>query len=153
MVRYYVCGLGYDDNDCVTDYEKSFGDFDSYEESYELFVKVQCRGAALFADIESKVRKLLVQVEECKEDECEINCINVKNEWWIDNSAQGWTEFAVEVNNEKGFIRQIAVFKSYEEACEFTDNYNEPLASDEYLNIIFIDYNENGDEIAFGTVC
>ena len=151
--RYYVCGLGYDENDCITDYEKSFGDFDTYDEAYELFVKVQCRGAALFADVASEVRKLLVQLEECEEDEDEINCIDVKNEWWIDNPAQGWTEYAVEVNNEKGFVRQIDVFQSYEEACDFADNCNEPLNDDEYLNIIFIDYNKNGDEIAFGTVC
>ena len=27
-IRYYVCGIGYDENDCVTDYEQSFGDFE-----------------------------------------------------------------------------------------------------------------------------
>lgn len=63
------------------------------------------------------------------------------------------TEYAVEVNNSNGFVRQIDVFDSYEEACGFADNYKEPLNDDEYLNIIFIDYNEYGDEIAFGTVC
>ena len=64
-----------------------------------------------------------------------------------------YTEYAVEINNEKGFVRQIEVFNSYEEACEFEEHYNEPLADDEYLNIIFIDYDEYGDEIEFGTVC
>ena len=64
-----------------------------------------------------------------------------------------YTEYAVEVNNEHGFVRQIDVFETYEEAEAFADNYEEPLAWGEYLNIIFIDYNENGDEIAFGTVC
>ena len=67
------------------------------------------------------------------------------------------TEYAVELmrehNNGNKFIRQVDVFDTYEEACEFADNYKEPLADDEYLNIIFIDYNENGDEIEFGTVC
>lgn len=64
-----------------------------------------------------------------------------------------YTEYAVEVNNEKGFVRQIEVFGTYEEACDFADNYKEPLSEDEYLNIIFIDYDEYGDEIEFGTVC
>lgn len=64
-----------------------------------------------------------------------------------------YTEYAVEINNEKGFVRQIDVFDSYDKACDFADNYNEPLNDDEYLNIIFIDYNENDDEIDFGTVC
>ena len=63
------------------------------------------------------------------------------------------TEYAVEINNVNGFVRQIDVFQTYEEACAFEKSYNEPLQDDEYLNIIFIDYDEYGDEIAFGTVC
>lgn len=63
------------------------------------------------------------------------------------------TEYAVEVNNEKGFVRQIDVFDTYEQAEDFANKYNEPLEDEEYLNIIFIDYDENGDEIQFGTVC
>ena len=64
-----------------------------------------------------------------------------------------YTEYAVEVNNEKGFVRQIDVFPTYEEAEDFEKNYKEPLEENEYLNIIFIDYDKNGNEIAFGTVC
>ena len=64
-----------------------------------------------------------------------------------------YTEYAVEINNENGFVRQVDVFKTYEEACHYVDCCNETLAEDEYFNIIFIDYNENDDEIAFGTVC
>lgn len=64
-----------------------------------------------------------------------------------------YTEYAVEINNDKGFVRQIDVFNTYEEAEEFADNYKEPLNDEEYLNIIFIDYNKSGDEIDFGTVC
>lgn len=64
-----------------------------------------------------------------------------------------YTEYAVEVNNEKGFVRQIDIFKSYEQAENFANNYKEPLNNDEYLNIIFIDYDRNDNEIGFGTVC
>ena len=64
-----------------------------------------------------------------------------------------YTEYAVEVNNDKGFVRQIDVFKSYAEAEKFADQYDEPLNDDQYLNIIFIDYDENDNEIDFGTVC
>lgn len=64
-----------------------------------------------------------------------------------------YTEYAVEVNNDKGFVRQIDVFSSYEEAEVFAENYDEEqLNDDECLNIIFIDYDENGDEIDFGSV-
>lgn len=62
------------------------------------------------------------------------------------------TEYAVEINDENGFSRQIDVFNSYEEALKCQNSYNEPLDSDEYLNIIYIDYDENEDEIGFGSV-
>lgn len=62
------------------------------------------------------------------------------------------TEYAVEVNNGGRFVRQIDVFDTYEAACEFTDKYDGELAWGEYLNIIFIDYDEDGDEVEFGTV-
>lgn len=65
---------------------------------------------------------------------------------------EAYTEYFVEVNNESGFVRQLEVFQTYEEAVKFIDDYNEPLNKNEYLNIIFVDYNENGDEIAFGSV-
>ena len=32
--RYYIYGLGYDENNRITDYEKYIGDFDTYEEAY-----------------------------------------------------------------------------------------------------------------------
>lgn len=69
------------------------------------------------------------------------------------NDTVAYTEYAVEINNDKGFIRQIDVFSSYEQAEEFADNYKEPLNKGEYLNIIFIDYDENDNEIDFGTIC
>lgn len=83
--RYYVCGLGYDVNGCITDYEWTFGDFDTYEETYELFVKLQCRSVGLFFENTCGVNQLLIQLEECEEDDDEITCIDVKNEWWITN--------------------------------------------------------------------
>lgn len=60
------------------------------------------------------------------------------------------TQYAVELNNEKGFVEQLNVFETYEEAEEFQKNYEKPLSDGEYLNIIYIDYDENGDEIGFG---
>jgi hypothetical protein len=83
--RYYVCGLGYDENNCITDYEQCFGDFDTYEEAYKEFVMLQCRDVAWFFDGLSNIYQLLLQLEECEEDDYEVNCIDVKNEWWIIN--------------------------------------------------------------------
>lgn len=84
-IRYYVSGLGYDENDCITDYEEDFGDFDTYEEAYELFVRLQCQDMELLFLQEPEVYELLIQLEECEETEEEITCIDVKNEWCIIN--------------------------------------------------------------------
>jgi hypothetical protein len=84
-IRYYVCGLGYDVNGNITDYEKYYGDFDTYEQAYARFVTVQCMSRdVLFANARG-VNQLLVQLEECEVADEEINCIDVRNEWWITN--------------------------------------------------------------------
>ena len=83
--RYYIYGLGYDENNRITDYEKYIGDFDTYEEAYEEFVKLQCRDTGWFFKYTQNLYQLLLQLEECEETDDEINCIDVKNEWWIIN--------------------------------------------------------------------
>lgn len=85
MIRYYICGLGYDENNFITDYEQYLGDFDTYEEAYEEFVMLQCRDVAWFFGGTPNIYQLLLQLEECEEDDYEVNCIDVKNEWWIIN--------------------------------------------------------------------
>ena len=85
MIRYYVCGLGYDRNDCITDYERDFGNFDTYEEAYAQFMRLQCRDAETFFVIVPEVYQLLIQIEECEETDDEVVCVDVKNEWWITN--------------------------------------------------------------------
>lgn len=69
------------------------------------------------------------------------------------NRNVAYTEYAVEINDNTGFVRQLDVFNSYEDAETFIKHCNESLNDDEYFNIVFIDYNTDGDEIAFGTVC
>lgn len=44
MIRYHICGLCYDENDHIKDGEMYIDDFDTYEEAYEKFVKLQCQG-------------------------------------------------------------------------------------------------------------
>ena len=85
MIRYYVCGLGYDANGNITDYEKYYGDFDTYEEAYELFVKLQCKPHETFFENAVGVNELLLQVEECEEYEDYTECVDVRNEWNIVN--------------------------------------------------------------------
>ena len=83
--RFYVCGLGYDANGYISDYDQHFGDFDTYEDAYELFVKLQCRNVESFFENISGINQLLIQLEECEETDDAIICIDIKNEWWIDN--------------------------------------------------------------------
>jgi hypothetical protein len=85
MIRYYVCGLGYNENLEAIDYEIDFGDFDTYEEAYELFVKLQCRNAESFFVNASEVYHIDIRIEECEETEDEIACFNIRNEWGIIN--------------------------------------------------------------------
>lgn len=84
-IRYYVSGLGYNENLEAIDYEVNFGDFDTYEEAYELFVKLQSRNAESFFVNASKVYEIDIRVEECEETEDAIECFNIKNEWGIIN--------------------------------------------------------------------
>ena len=84
-IKYYVLGIGYDGNGYVTDYVQYFGEFDIYVEAYELFVKLQCKDEKSFFTEAPNVHELLIQIEECEETDDEINCIDVKNEWWIVN--------------------------------------------------------------------
>ena len=63
------------------------------------------------------------------------------------------TEYAVEVYDQVGFVRQIDVFDTHEEAEDFIDYCNEPLQEDEYLNITCIDYDKHGNEIGIYTIC
>ena len=83
--RYYICGIGYDEHDHITDCEKYFGDFDTYAEAYEKFVQLQCKDAAWFFEDTPNLYQLLIQLEECEETDEESNCIDVQNEWWIEN--------------------------------------------------------------------
>lgn len=68
------------------------------------------------------------------------------------NNIIAYTEYAVEINNDKGFVRQIDVFSTYEEAEYFAENYKEPSNEGEYLSIICINYDCYGNEIDVETV-
>jgi hypothetical protein len=83
-MKYYVCGLGYDENNHIMDFEQFFGLFDEYVDAYELFVKLQCKESeSLFTN--NNVCHMLIQIEECIVENETSTCIDVKNEWWIDN--------------------------------------------------------------------
>lgn len=86
MIRYYVCGLGYDENNKAIDYEVGFGDFDTKEEAYELFEELSNRSAESFFINAPKVYEIEIRLEECEETDEEIECIDIVDEFSITNS-------------------------------------------------------------------
>lgn len=84
-IRYYVCGIGYGKDGDVNDYETDFGDFDTLEEAYELFIKLQDKNEDSFFEDVTEVYELLIQLEECEETDEEIACIDVKDEFGVIN--------------------------------------------------------------------
>lgn len=84
IIRYYVCGLGYDINNHMTDYEHIFGVFDDYNDSYKLFNELnQKKYEQLFDDESVAIPQLLIHIEECEEIDGEIRCIDIKNQSWF----------------------------------------------------------------------
>ena len=84
-IRYYVCGLGYNKNLEAIDYEVDFGDFDTYEEAYEMFVKLQCRDAESFFMNAPDVHSIDLRVEMCAVTDDAIECFHIRNELGIFN--------------------------------------------------------------------
>lgn len=84
-IRYYVCGFGYDENYSLTGEEIEFGDFDTYEEAFALFTALQYQDEKAFFNTRPEVSHILINVEECVEDDKMVSCIDVKNEWLINN--------------------------------------------------------------------
>ncbi len=81
VVRYYVCAIGYNKDDKVTDYEVDFGNFDTYVDAYCEFVKLQCADTSTFFKGQTDdLMYVKLQLEECEEVENEICCIDVTNE-------------------------------------------------------------------------
>ena len=85
MIRYYVCGLGYNEDGSANDYEMFFGDFDTCEEAYRLLDELEERDAELFFVDASNVYEIEIRLEECEETEEENECIDVLDELSITN--------------------------------------------------------------------
>lgn len=57
------------------------------------------------------------------------------------------TEYTVDINDNNGFVKQLDVFNTYEEAINFKEKCSYPLRGNEYLSIICVDYDEDDNEI------
>jgi len=72
------------------------------------------------------------------------------------NLESGSTEYAVHImrNTDNGpkFVTQIDVFSTLHEAEQFVKLYDYPLNDNEFLEIVYINYDELGNEIESGTL-
>jgi hypothetical protein len=82
--KFCVCALGYDAQACITDYEVTLGEFNTYEDAYRAFIQCQSRPFSTMDFPWDKVSQILLQVERCVEEDDEIRCEEVCNERWIE---------------------------------------------------------------------
>ena len=157
MKRFYVCGIGYDENNRVTDLEWNFGQFDNYAKAYELFVQLQCRIAkSFFKDADANIYQLLIQLEECEETDYGIECIDVRNEFWVKNpnhntsvtvtNYSGDDEYSVK---EYGKNASGIVSKMVSLAGRFCERHASDIINNANAFIRAVDNNEVFNEILF----
>ena len=82
--RYFICGLGYDANDCITDYERSFEGFDDKDEAQDKFDEVVSEAEEFidefFRRTPDEVVYWKIQLEKCECTEEYDECIDVIEE-------------------------------------------------------------------------
>ena len=126
--KYFVCGLGYDSRENITEYDQDFGCFDTYAEAYEFFVKLQCVDASLLFVNVPELRQMCIQIEECEDTEDAISCTDVRNEWWVVNpnfeEQITFTAYVRDVYNGICFIADRSTYDSQEEAIAFAKDRN-----------------------------
>lgn len=75
--RFYVSGITYDKNECITDIDFEYGDYDTIEEARNKLEELKKIGYYLMINCDEVVNRLVVQIEECEENEGEINCVEI----------------------------------------------------------------------------
>ena len=123
-IRYYVCGIGYNKNDCITDYDREFGDFDTVEEAREKFAEVVREAEdnldEFFLDSEPEVTYWHIQLEKCEETKSEINCIDIIDEIDICKEEMQMKKFEVVVHYE-GAINYEVEAQTEDEAKQIAE--------------------------------
>jgi hypothetical protein len=126
--KFCVCALGYDAQECITDYEVTLGEFDTYEEAYEAFVHCQCNPLTVITGFPpEKVSQILLQLERCIEDDDEIHCEEICNEWWIDDTRNIFN-IKVEIGENTLYFKSpnefIEIWSHFDEGVEYQVSVN-----------------------------
>lgn len=86
-IRYFICGLGYDANGRITDYERSFGDFDDKDEAQDKFDEVVSEAEEFidefFENAPYEVACWKIQLEKCECTDGYDECVDVLDEYDI----------------------------------------------------------------------
>ena len=86
-IRYFIYGLGYDADDRITDYERSFGDFDDKDEAQDKFDEVISEAEEFidefFRETPDEIAYWKIQLEKCECAEDYDECIDVLDEYDI----------------------------------------------------------------------
>lgn len=79
-VRYYISAIGYDEDECVTDFEDNLGDYDTEEEARAAFEEIiKTTDFKKLGDIEM-LKYWKIQIEQCEETDG-IHCIDTLEEF------------------------------------------------------------------------
>lgn len=87
-IHYFICGLGYDANNRITDHERSFGDFDDKDEAQDKFDEVVRKAEEFidkfFRNTPEEVACWKIQLEKCECTEDYEECVDVLDEYNIE---------------------------------------------------------------------
>lgn len=83
---YYDCSGMLDESDGLIGCEHGYEDFDTFEEAYECFCKIQSQErSSFFTGIHENAHTAQLQIEECEDFDDYMECIDIKKECSIIN--------------------------------------------------------------------
>lgn len=133
---YCVCAIAYNDKDEVTDYEKDFGEFETQSEAYDKYEEIS-DDEFEFPD---GIKYWILQIEECKETDSALTCVDVIDEYTIWRKEEKITVVVVEPGEEP-YTKVID--NTLESLQHEVDGYIEMLTTD-YNRNLYLVVNEEG---------
>ena len=131
-IRYYIHGFSYDKTDSIFNpmkyLDRYFGDFDDLEDARKEFEKLRCESEfSFFMNAPKKVYRISIQLEKCEVDDDTITCIDVLDEFCVENPLyarkNGTGMFKININftieeiaqqlEDKGIIEYSFLFKVF----------------------------------------
>lgn len=87
MCKYFVAGIAYDFNDCVTDYDMYFGEYETLEEAKSQFSdtisNLEANHSDMFAGRYESINYWMIQIEECECSDDVDECVDVIDDYYL----------------------------------------------------------------------